>query len=140
MKKIIILSIILLPLLTGCYNYRELNNLSIVTAISIEKNNDLYKVTVQVVNPRKDTDTSKGNQPSFITYNKTSKSIQQALREMIKDSPNKIYASHIQLIIIDEDLAKDGISPILDFLIRDPEFRDEFYVLIAQDKNILETN
>ena len=43
MKKIIILSIILLPLLTGCYNYRELNNLSIVTAISIEKNNDLYK-------------------------------------------------------------------------------------------------
>ena len=83
MKKIIILSIILLPLLTGCYNYRELNNLSIVTAISIEKNNDLYKVTVQVVNPRKDTDTSKGNQPSFITYNKTSKSIQQALREMI---------------------------------------------------------
>ena len=85
MKKIIILLIILLPLLTGCYNYRELNDLSIVTAMSIEKNNDLYKVTVQVVNPRKDTDASKGNQPSFITYNKTSKSIQQALREMIKD-------------------------------------------------------
>ena len=46
MKKIIILSIILLPLLTGCYNYRELNNLSIVTAISIEKNNDLYKYNI----------------------------------------------------------------------------------------------
>lgn len=139
MKKIIILLIILLPLLTGCYNYRELNDLSIVTAMSIEKNNDLYKVTVQVVNPRKDTDASKGNQPSFITYNNTSKSIQQALREMIKDSPNKMYAAHLQLVIIDEELAKDGISPILDFLIRDPELRDEFYVLISQDKNILET-
>lgn len=139
MKKIIILLIILLPLLTGCYNYRELNDLSIVTAMSIEKNNDLYKVTVQVVNPRKDTDASKGNQPSFITYNNTSKSIQKALREMIKESPNKMYAAHLELLIIDEELAKEGISPILDFLIRDPELRDEFYVLISQDKNILET-
>lgn len=139
MKKIIILLIILLPLLTGCYNYRELNDLSIVTAMSIEKNNDLYKVTVQVVNPRKDTDASKGNQPSFITYNTTSQSIQKALREMIKESPNKMYAAHLELLIIDEELAKEGISPILDFLIRDPELRDEFYVLISQDKNILET-
>ncbi len=139
MKKIIILLIILLPLLTGCYNYRELNDLYIVTAMSIEKNNDLYKVTVQVVNPRKDTDASKGNQPSFITYNTTSQSIQKALREMIKESPNKMYAAHLELLIIDEELAKEGISPILDFLIRDPELRDEFYVLISQDKNILET-
>ncbi len=139
MKKIIILLIILLPLLTGCYNYRELNDLSIVTAMSIEKNNDLYKVTVQVVNPKKETDTSKGNQPSFITYNTTSQSIQKALREMIKESPNKMYAAHVELLIIDEELAKEGISPILDFLIRDPELRDEFYVLISQDKNILET-
>lgn len=139
MKKIIILLIILLPLLAGCYNYRELNDLSIVTAMSIEKNNDLYKVTVQVVNPKKETDTSKGNQPSFITYNTTSQSIQKALREMIKESPNKMYAAHVELLIIDEELAKEGISPILDFLIRDPELRDEFYVLISQDKNILET-
>ena len=35
MKKIKFL-IILLPLLSGCYNYRELNDLGITTAISID--------------------------------------------------------------------------------------------------------
>ena len=138
MKKIISILLIITPLITGCYNYRELNDLAIVTAMSIAKENDSYKITVQVVNPRKEQDTSKGNQPAFVTYSKTSDSIQIALREMILESPKRIYAAHMQILIIEKEVAEEGIEPILDFLFRDPEIRDEFPVIISQEKNILE--
>jgi len=41
MKKIKYL-ILLLPLLSGCYNYRELNELGITTAISIDYKDDNF--------------------------------------------------------------------------------------------------
>lgn len=138
MKKICLMLLLLFPILTGCYNYRELNDLAIVTAMSIEKDNDAYKVTVQVVNSKKEQDVSKGTQPDFITYSKSSKSIQIALREMVLSSPKKIYGAHIQILLIDEELAKEEIDEILDWLLRDPEIRDEFYVLISQDKDVLD--
>ena len=47
MKKTII-SLICLLSLTGCYNYRELNDLAIVSGISIAKVNNQYELTVEV--------------------------------------------------------------------------------------------
>ncbi len=138
MKKIFLILLCLVPILTGCYNYRELNDLAIISALSITKVENNYKVTAQIINPKKETDASKGDQPDFITYEKTAQSIQEALRKMILESPKKIYAAHLQVLILEETLAKEDISPILDFLFRDPEVRDEFYVLVASEKDIVD--
>jgi spore germination protein KC len=56
---------------------------------------------------------------------------------MVLESPKKLYAAHMQILIIDESLAKEDISSMLDFLFRDPEIRDEFYVLIGKEEEIL---
>jgi spore germination protein KC len=137
MKKILVI-IPILFLLTGCYNYRELNDLAIVSAISLSKNKDNFEIVVQIVNPKKEQDTSSSNEPDFVTFKSEGKSLQEAFRLIVKESPKKIYGTQMQLLIIDEDLAKDGIKDILDFFARDPEVRNEFYVLIGQDKDILE--
>ena len=60
MKKIIIL-IFLCLITTGCYNYREINDLAIVTALGIEKKDNKYFVTTQIVNIKK-ADSETGNQ------------------------------------------------------------------------------
>ena len=65
MKKIII-SLIILFSLTGCYNYRELNDLAIVSGISIAKVDDKYELTVEVVNTKKEQDTSNARETDFI--------------------------------------------------------------------------
>ena len=57
MKKTLILLLPLL-LLSGCYNYQEMNDLGIITATEINKENDEFKITVQVVNPKKQSDAS----------------------------------------------------------------------------------
>ena len=57
MKKIKYYSLILLiPLLTGCYNYRELNELAITTSVSIDYSDNNFNVIAEVVNPTKQQD------------------------------------------------------------------------------------
>lgn len=138
MKKIIILLICLLPILSGCYNYREINELAIVPALSIAKDKDNFKITVQVINSKKEQDASTANQPNFVTYTNTGKSIQETLRNMIVESPKKIYGAHLQFLILDESLAEEDITATLDFFFRDPEIRKVFFVVVGKQEEILD--
>ena len=139
--KIIILVLTLIPLMTGCYNYQELNNLSIVTGTSIEKENDKYKITIQVVNTKKNDDARSSSQPAFITYSKVGDTLQEAYRNIILTSSRRIYGSHINILIISEDIAEKDIRETIDFVFRNPEMRKEFYVLLSKTPSkLLELN
>ena len=138
MKKLLLI-LITLTFLTGCYNYRELNDLAIVTAVSISKEKDNYNIAVQVVNPKKDQDTSSSNEPDFIVYKSKGKTLQAAFESLVKESPKRMYKTQMQILIIDEKMAKNNIKEVFEYLARDPEIRNEFNVLIGKSDNILET-
>lgn len=137
MRKIIFL---LIPLffLTGCYNYQELNKLGIITATEINKVDNEFEITVQIVNPKKQTDITSANQPAFITYTSRGKTVHDAYRNLIQKTSRKIYAVHMQLLIIKADLAKEDMKSIFDFYFRNIEIRKEFYVLIDTTKDGVE--
>lgn len=137
MKKIILI-IPLLLLLTGCYNYRELNDLAIISGVSISKEDDEFKVTLEIVNPKKEQDASTSNETDFIIYSAKDTSIQKAFREVVKESPKKVYGAQMDILIIDENVAKEDLKKILEFFTRDPEIRSEFYVLIGKESQILD--
>jgi len=138
MKKIILLVLPLL-LLTGCYNYRELNELAIATAIEVDKIDDEFHLLVQVANPKNQNDASSANQPQFVTYESVGKTIQDAFRNIVNESSRKIYGMHIQLLVITENIAKDDLISMFDFFFRNVEIRKEFYVIVdtTQDNNKL---
>lgn len=137
MKKIKILIVVLfLLVVTGCYNYRELNELSIVSAIGIDKDkNDNIKVTIQVINSKKESsDSSQSNtNATFITYESSAKTIQEALRKVVLSSPKRFFATQMQILVISEKCAKDDITKYIDFFTRDPEIQMKFLTLIAKD-------
>ena len=137
MKKLLII-LITLTFLTGCYNYRELNDLAIVTAVSISKEKDNYNIAVQVVNPKKDQDTSSSNEPDFIVYKSKGETLQAAFESLVKESPKRMYKTQMQILIIDEKMAKNNIKEVFEYLARNPEIRNEFNVLIGKSDNILE--
>ena len=137
MRKFILI-IPLLFILTGCYNYRELNDLAIISGVSISMEDEEYKVTLEIVNPKKQQSSDNTSEPDFIIYSASDESIQKAFREVIKESPKKAYGAQMDVLIIDESVANDGINKILDFLARDPEVRSEFYVLISKDNEVLQ--
>ena len=130
-------------MLTGCYNYRELNDLAITTAFGIDKDENGYKMTFQVVNTKKSSsqDNDSGN-PKIIVYEQTGKTTQEAARKIILESPKRVYANHVVLLVIDENVAKEGIENVLDLLFRDAESRKQYMVLISKGttaKEILQT-
>ena len=127
---------LLLPifLFTGCFNYRELNEIAIASALGLDKTSDGYIVTIQVMNTKKASETGTSNdQPKFITFTTTGVTLQDAIRKSILDSSRRIYPNHVQTLIIGEDLAKSGISDVLDMFFRSVEFRKQTSVLIAKD-------
>lgn len=133
MKKILI-TLSFIFICCGCYNYKELNDLAITSAIGIDKSDNGYKVTAQVVNTQKEgTDNNSSSDPKIIVYEHTSKTVQEAVRYMVLESPKRLYPNHMQVIIISEDVAKDGILESLDLFFRDSELQKNFYVLISKD-------
>ncbi len=138
MKKVKwVLPWLFLLLCTGCYNYRELNQIALTSAIGIDKADDGegYTVTVQVLNTQKQGSDSNysGSQPKFILYEQTGPTLQHALRTIILESPRRLYVNHINLLVISETVAKDGIKEILDFFARNTEFRKDFLVVISRE-------
>ena len=134
MKKIILL---LLPILflTGCQNYRELNDLAIATAIEVDKIDNEFQLLVQVANPKNQNDASSANQPQFVTYESKGKTLQEAFRNIVEESSRKIYGMHVQLLVITENIAKEDLKSMLDFFFRNVEIRKEFYVVVDTTKD-----
>lgn len=135
-NKLFLLSIIILTTLTGCYDYREMNTLAIVSATEINKIGDEYQVSVQAINPQAPDKTAVPQAP-FIIYTGTGKTIQEAYRSITLSASRFMYSNHLDLLIINEKIAKENISYLIDYYIRNPGIRTEFYVLISKDDNIL---
>ena len=136
MKKMIFI-IPIIFLLTGCYNYREINELAIVSGVSIRKVDNEIELTTEVINPKKEQDASSGEEPEFIIYTSRAKSVQEAIRKMMKESPRKMYGAHIEILVIDEGIAREYLMDILDSFARNPEIRSEFKVLVGKSDDIL---
>ena len=133
-KKISIL--LLLFLLTGCYDQKELNTIAIMTATEINKTDNEYIVNSQVINPQS-SDKTVNVQAPFIIYEGKGKTIHEAYRQIKRQSSRYLYPNHMEILIINENLAKEDISQIIDFFLRIPDVRTEFYVLIGKNDNIL---
>ena len=133
-----IIPFLFLILCTGCYNYRELNQIALTSAIGIDKTEDgkEYIVTVQVLNTQKQGSDSNysGSQPKFILYEQKGPTLQHALRTIILESPRRLYVNHINLLMISETVAKEGLKEILDFFARNTEFRKDFLVVIGREE------
>lgn len=127
--------ILIIFLLTGCYDHKELNTIAIMTATEINKIDDEFIIHAQVVNPQS-TDTVNIQAP-FIMYEGRGQTIHEAYRSIKAQSSRYLYPNHMQILIINENLAKEDITQIIDLYLRIPDIRTEFNVLIGQNENIL---
>ncbi|WP_078411763.1 Ger(x)C family spore germination protein [Priestia abyssalis] len=133
-RKIIIVLVVLLVFLTGCWNRRELNTLAIAVGMGIDKVDGQYVVSFQVVNPGEVASKAGGGEgATAVMFKEKGDTIFEALRKVTTISPRKIYVAHLRMVVIGEEAAKEGIGEILDFLSRDHELRTDFYLAVASD-------
>lgn len=132
-KKISVILIILpMIFLSGCWSSREINTLAIAACMGIDKVEGGYLLTQQVINPRAMATNKASIDAPIILYSETGKDIFEALRKLTTECPRKIYMSHLRMVVVGEEAAKDGIQKFIDFIARDHEFRTDFYFVIAK--------
>ena len=136
MKKIFLILIVLF--LSGC-NYRELDKIAITVGCGLEKVDDGYKVTVQIADTQKQGNSNSSTSPvRFKNYTYTDRTIHEAARGILTKLPKKAYTKHMQILVIDEKIANNGINEIIDFWFREVELRNDFYVFVSKDSTPIE--
>lgn len=140
MKRCII-CILLLALtlnLCSCWDMREINEIGIVIAIGIDKKEDsnLYQVTAQIANIEANQSNKKEPQTSGQTFiaNSSGRTIFEAIRNMVTYSSRRIIWSHNSIIIMGEQVARDDITPVMDFFTHNPELRMKTWITVSEGK------
>lgn len=116
---------------TGCWDYREINQMSIVSGAAVDKTPDgKYKLSIEII------DLKSGGKEAPVHSKKLEcygESLFDAIRNSIKISSQMLYWGHTEIIIISKDVAKEGILPIIDFFSRDAEPRLSIDILVSNE-------
>lgn len=131
-KKIfcVLLTIAFSATLAGCWNYKEIDDTANVAGIAIDRgeNGFNYHLSAEII----DESDEKGAAGSTRVIGADGNTILEALRKLISISSRKLYLGHCKIMIISQDIAREGINPLLDVILRDHEIRFSTLILISQ--------
>jgi len=120
-------------LLSGCWDQRELSEITVVTGMAVDKGeDDKYILTVEGINATElNNRTASGNAPSIV-YSAEGNTLAELTYRVNEGISRHLIYSHMRTLVIGEELAKEGIIDFIDFLERNREIRDDFNILIAR--------
>lgn len=140
MKKLLLLliSILFLTFLTACWDYKEIDEVGLVSALAIDIDNHTgeYLINVEIV------DVEEGSSgPIFIPSLLESKgeTIYDAIRNIISLTTKKLYFSHTSVVVVSQEFAKEGLTPVLDWLSRHEEPRLTISIYVSKEHTAKET-
>lgn len=144
-RILLVLILLMMPFLSGCWSRIEVNDLAFVTAAGIDKMEDgKIRLALQVAIPRMLGAAGQGGfggekdigAKAVWVVSEKGETILDAFRRLQEKLPRRIFFSHSGIIIIGEKMARDGISPILDFFIRQREARMRSYILFTKGEAV----
>lgn len=136
MKRYRLLFIFLiLMLMAGCWDRREMNAIGIVMGTAIDKDfkTGKYICTVQLILPANLGKGGSGGKKAYMDISGEGHTIFEAEREVAKKFDRLLFYTQNKIILINENVAREGLSGVLDFFIRDYETRSS--VMVAITKN-----
>ncbi|AGA69711.1 germination protein, Ger(X)C family [Desulfitobacterium dichloroeliminans LMG P-21439] len=125
-----------LLLLSGCWSHRELNAIGIVSGVGVDlTESGKIQLTAQVITPAgSKAKGQEGGKESVRVLTSEGDTYFDALRGFMNKSGDRLFYPHTQVIVFGEDLARAGLSPVLDFMQRDPEIRMLTWLLVTEGK------
>jgi len=138
MKRILTLLIVIVPLLTGCWSRHEVNDVAIVLGIALDKAKDgNIRLSLQIAVPKasgggSESAQGSGTAKSTMMVSAEGASIMEAYRIIQEKIPREVFFAHSRVIIVGEELARDGVSSILDFFSRHRQSHLRNYLLFTK--------
>ncbi|MCK7606270.1 Ger(x)C family spore germination protein [Geobacillus stearothermophilus] len=130
-------------LLAGCWSKKELTDLAVVIAVGLDKTKDgRYLASFQVVNPGNVAGALQrgggaGGVPVSI-YTSTGDTLVEASRKASKKLSRILYYAHTNLVVISEEVAREGLNGVFDAIERSHEFRTTAKLVIAHGRSAKE--
>jgi spore germination protein KC len=129
----LLLGILLVLPLGGCWNYRGINDTTIITGIAIDRDETgNYRLTYEMVDLTRDIKEN-GVRPKIVEAE--GKTLFDATRNAKKRLVNRLYFSNTQAIVVNKEIAaEEGIFSLIDWFLRDAEFRETVSVVVSQQE------
>ncbi|WP_180994176.1 Ger(x)C family spore germination protein [Bacillus sp. Marseille-P3661] len=118
--------------LSGCWDKKELNEVAVVMGVGVDKVEEEYKITAQVIKPPSGEKGGSGSELPTWSVSATGNTVMGAIRNLNELSPRRFYWAHLQIIIFGEELAKEGIGPVITWFERDSDSRAGALVIVTQ--------
>ncbi|MGG0430728.1 Ger(x)C family spore germination protein [Priestia megaterium] len=131
-KKVILLCLILL-ILSGCWDVKDLQKISFVTGLAIDELEDKkIGLTYQILLPQNASDPAKSGAPQFMNVKSKGENVLKAVSQVsLKEDP--IYSEHLKMLLFGEKLArKRNLQGLINYFIRDDEVRRSTYVVLTK--------
>jgi spore germination protein KC len=134
MKKAVICCTCLL-LLTGCWDRTELKQLGLVLGVAVDKDPDSgdFIVSTQMLRPGAISAQMPSSEKPVEKVVTSGKTIFEAIRKSNLEFDRRGFYAHTKVILVGENLAKEGLLPVLDFFQRGKEIRGYVFVCIAKN-------
>ena len=129
----------LFPLLAGCWDRREINDIAIVLGTAVDKEGEMYRTTLQIALPGQMSGTKGGGggttgRKNWLMVSDVAETPKFATFKGQQMMSRLVNLSHRRVFIIGEKVARDGIQKLLDTMARDPDNRLTTLVLVAEGR------
>ena len=128
-KKIFVLVSILL-LTTSCNSYTELSDLGITSMLGLDYQNEEFIVYTTIIADRDNEE----NKEKYKTYHATGKTLEEAFENIYIQNSKKIYLSHMNLLVITEDLINNQLTTMIKHFLSNNEYRNNFQIVTIKSK------
>lgn len=132
MRKLIILLYvcIIILTLTACWNYREVDRLTIVAGFAIDKtDNGNYLLTFEVVDMH---EAGKEGKVRSVLIETEGETLLDAARNTISKNFPKLYFGHATIAILSKEVARESLLGVIDFICRDAELRLDIHLFVSE--------
>ena len=138
MKKaliVILTAVLLTPVLCGCYDYQEPNDIAYIIAIGIDEGEKDYLFTLQFARPAQisggsaETGGEGEKTMDFVTIE--APSIYSAVNVANQIISKTFTLAHTKIIVISEKIAKKSIVPIADVIGRTHDIRPSVFLCVS---------
>lgn len=130
--KMILCSLICMTLLSGCFNYQDIDRAIFSTAMIIDVNEDKNVVLYSEVFHTYRSKENNSETGTRLIFSSTGKTLFEAVRNQNKTASNKINFEQNKVIIFTKRAAEYGIDHFIDFLNRDQELLLRQYILLFE--------
>lgn len=160
--KAILITVIPGLILTGCWDSDDIEHRAVVLGISIDKADDseeaddqitglgkdfpkskegLIKLSVQLAVPGRITlgpqtgGAGADQEPTWL-ISVVGHTIDDAIAVLQQEIADRLFFGHLRIIVISEQVAKDGVTRFNDYLRRNPEIRRTAWMVVSKGKAI----